>query len=77
VFRPDHRIVLKVTAPPAVDSFYVYIPKRAPAVNTVLHDSAHPSRLNLPLVPLTNVTLGAELPCGAQEAVRCIAAPNG
>lgn len=77
VFRPGHRIVLKVTAPPAVDSFYAYVPKRAPAVNTVLHDAAHPSRLSLPIVPLTGVTLGAELPCGAQEAVRCIARPNG
>ena len=77
VFRPGHRIVLMVTAPPAVDSFYVYIPKRAPAVNTVLHDAAHPSRLMLPLVPLTGVTLGPELPCGSQEAVRCVANPNG
>ncbi|HEX2038840.1 MAG TPA: CocE/NonD family hydrolase [Acidimicrobiales bacterium] len=72
VFRPGHRIVFKVTAPPAVDSYYAYVPKRAPAVNTVLHDAAHPSRLTLPLVPLTGVTLGPELGCGQQEAVRCI-----
>ena len=72
VFRPGHKIVFKVTAPPAVDSFYAYVPKRAPAVNTVLHDAAHPSKLNLPLVPLTGVTLGPELGCGQQEAVRCI-----
>ncbi|HEX9968683.1 MAG TPA: CocE/NonD family hydrolase, partial [Acidimicrobiales bacterium] len=76
VFRPGHRIVLKVTAPPAVDSYYAYVPKRAPAVNTVLHDAAHPSRLMLPVVPVP-VGLGAELPCGAQEAVRCIPKPNG
>lgn len=72
VFRPNHRIVVKVTAPPAVDSFYAYVPKRAPAINTVLHDSAHPSRITLPLVPLTGVTLGPELGCGQQEAVRCV-----
>jgi putative CocE/NonD family hydrolase len=72
VFRPDHRIVVKVTAPPAVDSFYAYVPKRAPAINTVLHDAAHPSRITLPLVPLTGVTLGPELGCGQQEAVRCV-----
>ncbi|HVF73801.1 MAG TPA: CocE/NonD family hydrolase [Acidimicrobiales bacterium] len=77
VFRPGHRIVLKVTAPPAVDSYYAYVPKRAPAVNTVLHDAAHPSRLSLPVVPLAGVALGPALPCGAQEAVRCIARPNG
>jgi putative CocE/NonD family hydrolase len=77
VFRPAHRIVLKVTAPPAVDSYYAYVPKRAPSVNTVLHDAAHPSRLSLPVVPLTGVALGPELGCGRQEAVRCVARPNG
>lgn len=72
VFRPGHRIGVKVHAPPAVDSYYVYVPRRAPAVNTILHDAAHPSSIMLPMVPLTGVTLGAEKPCGTQEAVRCI-----
>jgi hypothetical protein len=52
------------------------VPQRAPAVNTVLHDAARPSPLSLPVVPLAGVALGPELPCGAQEAVRCIARPN-
>ena len=34
----------------------------------------HPSRLMLPVVPLTGVKLGPELPCGAQVGVRCIPA---
>lgn len=70
VFRAGHKIVVKVHTPPAVDSYYAYVPKRAPAVNTVLHDPAHPSRLTLPVVPTP--ALGPELGCGAQEAVRCI-----
>ena len=77
VLRPGHRLMMKVHTPPLVDSYYVYVPGRAPAVNTVLHDAAHPSRLMVPLVPLTGVTLGPALPCGAQEAMRCIARPQG
>jgi uncharacterized protein len=77
VFRPGHRLMVKVSAPPIVDSFYAYVPKTTPGVNTVFHSAARPSRLTLPVVPLTGVRLGPELPCGAQEAVRCIASPNG
>jgi putative CocE/NonD family hydrolase len=70
VFRSGHKIVVKVHTPPAVDSYYAYVPKRVPAINTILHDSAHPSRITLPVVPTP--TLGSALACGAQEAVRCI-----
>jgi uncharacterized protein len=71
VFRAGHQIGLKLHAPPFVDSYYVYVPRSAPGVNTVLHGADHPSRVMLPVVPLT-APLGAELPCGAQEAVRCV-----
>lgn len=71
VFRPGHRIVVKVHTPPILDSIYAYVPKRVPGVNTVLHDAGHASRVTLPVVP-TPWSLGPELPCGAQEAVRCI-----
>jgi putative CocE/NonD family hydrolase len=77
VFRPGHRIVVKISAPPILDSFYLYVPKTTPSVNTVLHTPLAPSRVTLPVVPLKGVALGPELPCGAQEAVRCIPAPNG
>jgi putative CocE/NonD family hydrolase len=76
VFRPGHRLLVKISAPPVLDSFYAYVPKTAPSLNTVFHTAARPSRLTLPLVPVP-AGLGAELPCGAQEAVRCIAAPSG
>jgi putative CocE/NonD family hydrolase len=72
VFRAGHRIVIKIHSPPVVDSYYAYVPRNAPSVNTVLHGIASPSRVMLPMVPLTGVTLGPPLPCGALEAVRCI-----
>ncbi|MEW6271739.1 MAG: CocE/NonD family hydrolase [Thermodesulfobacteriota bacterium] len=75
VFRPGHRIVVKLHAPPFVDSYYAYVPRSAPTANTVLHGLAHPSRIMLPVVP-TPAGLGPELPCGAQEAVRCVAQPE-
>ena len=72
VFRPGHRLVVKISAPPAVDSYYVYLPKRLPAVNTILHDEEHPSHLMLPFVSLDGVDLGpAPEPCSL-EAVRCV-----
>lgn len=72
VFRPGHRLVIKVHAPPFVDSYYAYVPRSAPGVNTVLHGADHPSRIMLPVVPVP--PLGPEVPCGQQEAVRCIPA---
>lgn len=72
VFRPGHRILVKVHAPPLMDSFYAYAPFRLPSLNTVHHDQANPSWLVLPVVPLGGVKLGSELGCGMQEAVRCI-----
>lgn len=70
VFRPGHRIGVKLHAPPFVDSYYVYVPRSLPTLNTVLHGLATPSRIMLPIVPTP--ALGAPLPCGAQEAVRCV-----
>jgi putative CocE/NonD family hydrolase len=77
VFRPGHRLLVKISAPPILDSFYAYVPKVLPSLNTVFHTATQPSRLTLPVVPLSGVALGPALPCGAQEAVRCIATPNG
>lgn len=76
VFRAGHRIAVKVHAPPFVDSFYAYVPRAAPGVNTILHGPDTPSRVMLPMVPLNGVQLGPALPCGAQEAVRCVAQPG-
>jgi hypothetical protein len=75
VLRAGHRLVVKVHAPPLLDSYYAYVPRSAPGINTILHDPATPSRIMLPFVPLDDVSLGAPLACGAQEALRCAAAP--
>ena len=73
VLRAGHRLLVKIHAPPVVDSYYAYAPRSAPGVNTVLSGPDTPSRLLLPFVPLGGVQLGPKLPCGAQEAVRCVA----
>lgn len=73
VFRPGHRLVVKIHAPPFVDSYYAYPPRSAPGVNYIVPGSY----LTLPMVPLTGVTLGPELGCGEQEAMRCVADPEG
>ena len=75
VFRPGHRLVVKVHAPPHVDSYYAYVPnKRFVGVNTLLHDAEHPSSLMLPVIPLPASHLGREpKPC-SQSEIRCIPA---
>jgi predicted acyl esterase len=72
VFRAGHRILVKIHAPPLVDGFYAYAPERLPSVNTVYHDTANPSWLMLPVVPLDGVRLGPAVPCGQLTAVRCV-----
>ena len=72
VFRPGHRLVVKIQTPPAVDSYYIYVPKRPLGVNTVYHDADHPSRLTLPVVSLAGVRLGPERQPCTLDAVRCI-----
>ncbi len=75
VFRPGHRIVVKVHTPPAADSFYAYVPKRAPGVNTVFHDATRPSRIMLPLQPTnSNSDFGPEPTCGELHDIRCVPA---
>lgn len=64
VFRPGHRIALEIHMPPWVASFYVYVPRSAPTLNSVLHGTANPSHVMLPMVPVP-AGLGPELPCGA------------
>jgi putative CocE/NonD family hydrolase len=72
VFRPGHRLVVKIHTPPAVDSYYAYVPKRPAGLNTIYHDAEHPSSLMLPFVPLAGVKLGpAPKPC-TLSAVRCV-----
>ena len=72
VFRPGHRLTVKIHNPPAVDSYYVYVPKSVPGINTVWHNGAKPSHLMVPMVPLAGSGLGSELPQCALQQVRCV-----
>jgi putative CocE/NonD family hydrolase len=72
VFRPGHRILVKIHAPPLVDSFYAYAREHPPSLNTVYHDGANPSWVVLPVVPLDGVKLGPPVSCGQLTAVRCV-----
>lgn len=63
-------------APPFVDSYYAYVQRSGPGVNTVLRGPDTPSRIMLPMVPLQGVQLGPPLPCGVQEAARRVAQPG-
>jgi putative CocE/NonD family hydrolase len=69
VFRPGHRLVVLVHSPPAVDSYYAYVPTRAPAGIDTLVVGPGKSHVMLPVVPTPR--LGPEVPCGQQDAVRC------
>ena len=72
VFRPGHRILVKVHAPPAFDNDYGYPPFVPPGVNSVYFDYERASKITLPVVSLAGAGLGKELPCGGQNAVRCV-----
>jgi putative CocE/NonD family hydrolase len=76
IFRPGHRLVVTVQAPPASDSLYMYPPTTLPTINTILHDAAHPSSITLPFVGMPS-RLGPAIACGYQTAVRCVQSPQG
>jgi len=50
---------------------YAYVPKHAPAINTLYHSASQPSRITLPFVTLPVLT-GSEPTCGSLQAVRCV-----
>jgi predicted acyl esterase len=71
VFRPGHRIVVRIYSPPLAESLYVYVPTRIPSANTIVHDAEHPSSLLLPVVETPS--LGDAPACGELIAMRCVA----
>lgn len=73
IFRLGHSLSVKIHAPSRVDSYYAYVQKTPPAVNTLHSSSAFPSRIVLPIVAApAGITPANELACGAQHSVRCI-----
>ena len=55
VFPPGHELVVKISAPPADDNDWAYISKAPPGVNTLHFGGDTPSRLMLPVVPMSAV----------------------
>ncbi|MGH7805456.1 MAG: CocE/NonD family hydrolase, partial [Candidatus Binatia bacterium] len=73
VFRPGHRLAIKVHAPSLDDNDWIYVPKSPPALVTLFHDAAHPSSVMLPVIPTDEVDrLGEDLGRCASSRVRCV-----
>jgi hypothetical protein len=76
VFRPGHKLVLQLHAPPPLDplSIYAWLSALPPGVNTVLHDpvgSLQASSILLPVLP-TTPTIAATAPaCTSIMGVPC------
>ena len=70
VFRPGTGSGVKIHAPPFVDSYYVYVPRSAPGVNTVLTAPITPSR-SCSRSCRSGSPLGPELPAARRR--RCAA----
>jgi len=73
IFRPGHNLLVKITAPSAVDSQYAYQPGTgAASVNTLFFGASQPSRITLPVVGLPP-TVDTDPPaCGSYNSVRCL-----
>jgi hypothetical protein len=54
-----------------------FVPFPTPAINTILHDPVHPSRLVLPLVPNDAARVSALPPCGSVVRQPCRVDPLG
>jgi hypothetical protein len=55
VFLPGHELVVKLHAPPLDDNDYMYVEKTLPGVDTVHFGPDTPSRLMLPIIPMSEV----------------------
>lgn len=83
VFRSGHKIMVKVSAPPRVDSYYSWVQRVPPAINT-LRNSVAASFVTLPVIPAAPAGSGSPV-CGSDDdpatfeptAVRCVSSPNG
>lgn len=74
VFQPGHELVVKISAPPADDNDWMYVSKTPPGVNTLHFGADTPSRVMLPVVPMSEVT--GYRPVQGQcpyQSMRCLA----
>lgn len=72
VFRKGSRIRVTIDAPNRVNDFWAFETLLGPAMNTVYHDSDHPSSLVLPVIPGTPEDMPRDYPeCGTVLAQPC------
>ncbi len=73
LIREDHRLVVRIHSPSAVDGIWIYEPTDAPALNTVYRTPDRPSSVLLPLFEWpTDRPLPPAQTCGEPEGYRCI-----
>jgi putative CocE/NonD family hydrolase len=75
VIRKGSRLRLWVQAPTPLPELWAFAPSPYPAVDTVLHDARHVSRLVLPLVPNDPNRVAAFPTCGSLIRQPCRADP--
>lgn len=73
VFRPGHRLEVKIHAPPAREQLWSYEPSTLAGVTTIHHDAQAPSSVLLPFVAAPADLAAAGPPCGSLINVRCVA----
>lgn len=72
VFRAGHQLLVKIHAPSLDDNDWAYIPKTAPALNTLHHSADYPSSLRLPVIPVADVQrLGGPTATCSDDSMRC------
>lgn len=73
VFLPGHELLVKVHAPPLDDNDYAYVQKTLPGRNTLHFGPLAPTRLMLPVVPMSEVD-GFTSPSGTcpYSSMRCL-----
>ena len=68
VFRPGHRLMVSISAPPLLDQLYAWAASARPVgVDTILSSSS----IVLPLQSVGPVLAAGPPACGSQEGVRC------
>jgi uncharacterized protein len=65
VVRAGSRLRVWVEGPTALPELWSFVPVLTPAQNRILHDTAHPSKLVLPLVPGGSAGIGEYAECGS------------
>ncbi|MGH2830442.1 MAG: CocE/NonD family hydrolase [Actinomycetota bacterium] len=72
IFRPQHKILVQVHTPPAVDGLWGYTPSHQPAAVTLYHSAAYPTSLLLPVVQPDAPVPAGTTPCPLYGGFPCL-----